>query len=109
MHERQVEAPLGAALELVHEVLVRAPLFRPRGWALADGLREVGEGGDVDGRLGCVRFRDEEGVEAVVEVGEEEDFTFGESFEEGRLVYAVEGAGFDFAYAIMRMNCELGQ
>ena len=48
-------------------------------------------------------------MEAVVEVGEEEDSAVWEGVEEGGLVYAVEGAGFDFAYAIMRMNCELGQ
>lgn len=39
----------------------------------------------------------DEGAEAVVEVGEEEDFSFGECFEEGGLVYTIEGAGFDFA------------
>ena len=77
-------------------------MFFPFGFPEADLFGEGGDGGDVDGGGGGGGR--EEGTEAVVEVGEEEDFTFGESFEEGRLVYAVEGAGFDFAYAIMRMN-----
>ena len=42
----------------------------------------------------------EEGKEAVVEVGEEEDFAVGEGGEEGGLVDAVEGAGFEFAYSV---------
>ena len=45
-------------------------------------------------------------MEAVVEVGEEEDFAVGEGVEEGGLVYAVEGAGFHLAYAVVviKMN-----
>jgi len=42
----------------------------------------------------------EEGEEVVVEVGEEEDFAVGEGGEEGGLVDAVEGAGFEFTYSV---------
>ena len=101
MHERQIQTPLGPTLEFVYQLSVLAPVFFPFGFPEADLFGECGDGGDVDGGGGG---GGEEGTEAVVEVGEEEDFTLGEGFEEGRLVYAVEGAGFDFAYAIMRIN-----
>ena len=45
-----------------------------------------------DGGYSCGGGGEEEGEEAVIEVGEEEDFTIGEGGEEGGLVDAVEGA-----------------
>ena len=97
MHKCQVETPLRTALKLLHEVLVRAPVFFPCRWTFADRLSEVSEGRDVDGRLGRVNFGSEEGVEAVVEVGKEEDLAMREGLEEGGLVYTVERARLDLA------------
>ena len=51
----------------------------------------------MDGLLGRVDFRGKEGVEAVVEVREEEDLAMGKGFEEGWLVNTVERAWLDFA------------
>ena len=53
-----------------------------------------------DGGYSCGGGGEEEGEEAVIEVGEEEDFTIGEGGEEGGLVDAVEGAWFEFAYSV---------
>ena len=47
-------------------------------------------------------------MEAVVEVGEEEDFAVWEGVEEGGLVYTVEGAGFHLAYAVVVIINECG-
>ena len=56
--------------------------------------------GTGDGGYGYGGGGGEEGKEAVVEIGEEEDFTVGEGGEEGGLINAVEGAGFEFAYSV---------
>ena len=48
--------------------------------------------------------REEGEEEAVVEIGEEEDFTIGEGGEEGGLVDAVEGPWFEFAYSVCAGN-----
>ena len=63
--------------------------------AFADLTRGTGDGGYSYGGV-----RRKEGEEAVVEVGEEEDFTVGEGGEEGGLVDAVEGAWFEFTYSV---------
>lgn len=63
----------------------------------------MGEGGerrDADGVLRLCGSGDsgrEEGLEAVVEVGKEENFPLGEGIKDGGLVYTVERAGFGLA------------
>ena len=102
--ERQVEAPLGAALKLVHERLVRAPARAPRCGPGADGLGELAERCDVHGRGERLRGGREEGVEAVVEVGEEENLAVRERLEQRWLVYTVEGAGLHLADSVRQNN-----
>ena len=63
--------------------------------AFADLACGTGDGGYGYGGVGR-----KEGKEAVVEIGEEEDFTVWEGGEEGGLVDAVEGAWFEFAYSV---------
>ena len=63
--------------------------------AFTDLACGTGDGGHGHG--GVVR---KEGEEAVVEVGEEEDFTIGEGGKEGGLVDAIEGAWFEFTYSV---------
>ena len=56
--------------------------------------------GTGDGGYGYGGGGGEEGKEAVVDVGEEEDFAVGERGQEGGVVDAVEGAWFEFAYSV---------
>ena len=73
MHERQVEAPLWAICEFGHEFRVGGPVFlEPFVAAFTDLVCGTGDGGYGYGGGGG-----EEGEEAVVEVGEEEDFAVG--------------------------------
>ena len=96
VHEREIQAVLGTPGELLHDFGVPAPPLLPCRATLADVRCEFGEGGDREARrIG----RGEEGVEPVVEVGEEQDFARGEGVEDGWLVNAIERAGFYFAYA----------
>ena len=53
-----------------------------------------------DGGYGYGGVGRKEGEEAVIEIGEKEDFTVGEGGEQGGLVDAVEGAGFEFTYSV---------
>ena len=96
MHERQIKTPFRTICEFSHEFGVGAPVFpEPFVGAFADLACGVGDSGYGDGGGGG-----EEGEEVVVEVGEEEDFAVGEGGEEGGLVDAVEGAGFEFTYSV---------
>jgi hypothetical protein len=74
MHERQIKTPLRAIYKFGHEFGVSAPVLpEPFVAAFADLACGTGDGGYGYGGGG-----EEEGEEAVVEVGEEEDFTIGE-------------------------------
>ena len=96
MHERQIKTPLWAICKFGHEFRVDGPVLpEPFVAAFADLACCTGDGGYGDGGGGG-----EEGEEAVVEVGEEEDFTVGEGGEQRGLVDAVEGAGFEFTYSV---------
>ena len=86
--EGQVQAPDRSALQLIHELLVGAPPFRPHSGASANILGEIRDAGN--GEQFTSLIDGEKWVDSIVEVRKEEYFTRRERVHEARLIHPIE-------------------
>jgi hypothetical protein len=92
--ESQVETPNRSALQLLHDLLVGAPPFRPHARASANVLGEICDGGNREQVVSLIGG--EKWVDSIVEVREEEDVARRERVHKAGLIHAVERARFNF-------------